>query len=282
MTYPQAPQFPGVPQQQQGYPAQQMPMAPQGYPQVPQQFAPQQFPQQPEVQLAAGSLDAFYSQPTSGGGASLQFVNVGDAHVWVVNRPLADGDVEQQVNPRTKQPEFYKNGKPKFVLKVPVNVPVSERHTEGRAQWYCQGSAKDELNRAKTAAGAPQGAPEFGAFGYTKKAGTRQIPGSAIPANVWEVTYVRPGPEAKKLAEQYGIAYPELSGNGAAPAAAPAPAPAAPVAPVAPPAPPASPAAPVAPVAPQMAAPAPPAPGVAEGLPADKAALLAQLTGQQG
>jgi hypothetical protein len=308
MTYPQqAPQMPMAPQvpQQQQY-APQMPMAPQqgypqmpqqgGYPQMPQQgypMVPQQggYPQMPQQggypPVAAGSLDDFYDQPSSGQGASLQFPQVGSAHVWVVNRPLQDSDVEPDMD-KQGQVKRFKNGKPKLIMKVPVNVPVSERHTEGRGQWYCRGAARDELSRAMAAAGAPAGPPEAGAFGYTACVGERTIPGVTVPAKVYQVQYYRPGPQAKAMAEQYGIAYPDLSGAPAAPApvvqAAPAPvAPAAPApvaqapAPVAPPAPMVQ--APAAPVAPAPVA--PPAPGAVAGLPEDKAALLAQLTGAQ-
>lgn len=300
---PAAPQWPsqqppGPAWPQQGYPQQ----PPQGYPQqgYPQQYPQQGYPQQPQAPagppLAAGSLDAFYNQPATGQGASLKFPQVGSAHVMVVNRPLTDADVQQQTQRGTNIGATFKDGRPKYVLKVPVNVPTSQDHSDGKAQWYCQGSARDDLSRSMQTVGAPEGPPEPGAFIYVAKAGQRPIPGGGNPANVWDVRYTRPGPEAQQLAAQYGIEYPVL---GAAPAAAqpaaqsaqaqapapPAPAAQAPVA--APPPPPAAPAqhvaapqipAPAAPVAPPPPPP-PPAPGATNGLPHDKADLLAQLTG---
>lgn len=246
------------------------PQMPQGFPQVPQQFAPQMpqgfapqggypmAPQQPAPQLAAGSLDAFFSQPSTGGGPALKFnppnqaANVpGTTYAVQVVRAITNADIQQQTNPQNGQPSTYRDGRPKFVMKVPVKVLQANVDTtpyaEG-AQWYVAGATRDELVQAMSEAGAPTGPPEAGAVIAITCTGTRSS-GSAIPAKTWSVKYQRP--------------------NGAAPAA-----PAAPVE---------VPAQATAPQAPPAAPPAPPAPMAAPAdMNADQMALLAKLTGAQG
>lgn len=291
--FPQAP-APAYPQQapQQYY---QQPQAPQGYPQqFPQQQpawlpqVPQQAPEEPQYQYATGSLDAFYAQPSSGQGAGLKFPQDGVAYFVIINRALTDSDTEQQTEMNSTKPAFFRDGRPKFVLKVPVNVAPSPEFQDGKAQWFCQGAAKDDLIRAMTAAGAPDGPPEAGAGVYIARVGTRPAGGN-FKANVWDIRYWRPA-DAVALAQQYGIVYPELGAQAApvapqVPQAAPvqqapqqlAPPPAAPQVPqqqVAPPP------APAPAMAAPMAPPAPPAPGAPGGLSLEKQQLLANLTGQ--
>jgi hypothetical protein len=295
--YPGQPPVPGVPQ---GYAPQQP--APVGYPQppqpqyVPQQpaYAPQGPPQQPQPELAQGSLDAFFSQPSVGGGAALKF-EVNTAHVGVVARPLSHGDVQQQTNPQNGQPAYYKDGRPKFVMKVPLRVPVSQTNTDGQAQWYVAGQARDELLRAQLESGAPEGPPEAGAVIHVACTGTRPSGPGLNPSKTYAVRYWRPGdPQGAQFAQQCGISLDGIATSPAPAAASATPAPqvetpAAPVAPVPqvpqPPAPPA-PVAPPAPAAPAAQAPVaqPPAPPVANGntpLTAEQQALLASLAGTQ-
>lgn len=290
--FPQAP-APHYPQQAppqyyqqpatQGYP-QQYAQPQQGYPQ-----APQQAPEEPQYQYASGSLDAFYSQPASGQGAGLKFAQVGAAHFVVINRALIDSDTEQQTEMNSPKPAFFRDGRPKFVLKVPVNVAPSHEFQDGKAQWFCQGAARDDLIRAMAVAGAPAGPPEAGAGVYIALVGTRPAGGN-FKANVWDIRYWRPA-DAVALAQQYGITYPELGAQAAAPVApqvpqvalvqqapqqmAPPPAPVAQV-----PQQQAAPPAPVPVVAATPAPPAPPAPGAPGGLSPEKQQLLASLTGQ--
>jgi hypothetical protein len=313
MTYPQqpAPQYP-----QQGYPAQQpgYPVAPQGYPQQP--MAPQGYPQTPAPQLAEGSLDAFYSQPSVGGGAALKF-QIGTTHVFMVSRPVTGADVQQQTQRGTGLPATFRDGRPKFVMKVPARVALSAEHADGTAQWYCQGAARDLLAQAMAAVGAPEGPPQAGSVVVVTKTGERPVP-NMNPAGVYTVQYVPPGPQADGYAQQCGISLEGIVREGAAPAAAPVAPPAPPAAPAPapvayqPPAPPAPPAPPVAyqppppapvayqppppaPVAYPPPAPQPQAPAAAPALPPpppapvampelandpDKAALLARLTNQ--
>lgn len=266
-----------APQYPQGYAPQQYPQP--GYPAPPEGYAPQQFqqpqyapppaypqgypqpgyPQAAPPAMAAGSLDAFYNQPSTGGGPALKF-EVNTTHVGIVARPITNADIQQQTNPQNQQPAFFRDGRPKFVMKVPMRVQPSQAHPEGVAQWYVAGAARDELVRAMAEAGAPEGPPEAGAGISITCTGTRPSGVGMNPSKTYAIRYQRP--------------------NGAAPVAQ------APVAqaPVAAPTPPAAPPAP--PVAqPVAAAPAslPPAPSEppAEMSP-DQLALLAKLTGQPG
>ncbi len=180
MTYPgqQYPgqQFPGQPQ----YPG--YAPAPQGYPQP----APQQ-----GAQLAAGSIDDFFSQPSVGGGPALKF-DVGTVHVGIVARAVSNADIQQQTNPSNGQPAFYKDGRPKFVMRVPLQVQPTQLHPDGQAQWYVSGGARDELVRAMAESGAPAGPPEAGAAIRVECTGTRPAGVGMNPAKVYKVVYRRP------------------------------------------------------------------------------------------
>lgn len=196
--YPQQPQAPayGAPQ---GYPQPPAPGYPQqygapaGYPQAPQvpgYGAPQGQPQQ-GAELAAGSLDAFYSQPSVGQGASLK-IEAGQTVVGQVARALTDADVQQQTNPQNGAPSFFKDGRPKMIMKVPMLVTPDQTHTDGRAVWYCGPAARDELARAMAAVGAPAGPPEAGATISITCTGTRPSGPGMNPAKTWAVQYQRP------------------------------------------------------------------------------------------
>jgi hypothetical protein len=187
-AYPPAPQQ-YAPPAQPAYP--QQPQFP-GYPQAPaQQYAPPA-PQQPAQPLAQGTLDDFFNQPSSGGGPSLKFEQVGTTYVGVVARPLGPGDVQQQTDTQGR-PLFFKDGRPKYVMKVPLQVQQSAEHPDGQAQWYVKGGARDELTRAMAEAGAPAGAPEPGATIQVTFVSTRPSGAGMNPAKVFQVRYTRPG-----------------------------------------------------------------------------------------
>lgn len=298
---PAPPAAPQYPQPQPGYPT-----APQAYP--PQQFAPQYpqapgYPQAPQGQqipagppLATGTLDGYFSQPSSGGGAALKFTAPtpspapgypdipGTTHVGVVARPITNADIQQQTQPGSGLPATYRDGRPKFVMKVPLQVQPGPEHPDGLAQWYVAGGARDELVRAMSAAGAPEGPPEAGAVISVTCTGTRASGAGMNPAKTYAVTYQRPaGVSAGPGVQQQADVHPPASapqplapmatlppqGPPVAQYQAPAPQPPPPVAQFQPPAPvPQPPAAPVAPAA------------IPPGFTAEQAAKLAELTGQ--
>jgi len=275
--YAPAPQFPPVAvPQQPAWPPQQ-PMAPQapqqpGFPPPgPQGYPVQQPPAQPLVQA---SLDDYFTQPATGFGPAWSWLNMplGTVFAGIVARAITSGDVEQQTQPNSNQPMTYRDGRPVLVMKVPMFVQPDQKFPEGKAQWYVQGQSRDELMRAMTEAGAPEGPPEAGAVIAVTLVGERRN-------------------KFNTMSKQYAVQYQRPT--GAAPVAAPQAPVAAPQAPVAPPAEPEvqsaaiaaslmqrQPAA-AAPVAPPAAPAAPPvATEPLAELDPERAALLAKLTGQ--
>src|SRR5688500_10596762 len=199
MTYPDPmAQFmqPQMPQQPQGYapaPQYQAPPPQQFMPQygAPQGYAQPQF-QPPAQPLAQGSLDDYFSQPSTGGGAALKFPQVGVSHVGIVSRPITNADVPQQTQPGTGQPAVHKDGRPEVVMKVPLRVNPRPGHEDGEAQLYVAGAMRDELVRAMAEAGAPEGPPEVGAAIQITCTGTRPSGPGMNPAKTYQIRYTRP------------------------------------------------------------------------------------------
>jgi hypothetical protein len=173
----QAPPVQYAPQQPAGYPA----PAYGGYPAPVQQQAP----------LAQGTLDDFYNQPSSGGGPSLKFEQIGTRYIGIVTRPLGPGDVQQQTDTQGR-PLTFRDGSPKWVMKVPLQMQPSAQYPDGLAQWYVKGGARDELTRAMAAANAPAGPPEQGAIIDITFVSTRNSGAGMNPAKVFQVVYTRP------------------------------------------------------------------------------------------
>lgn len=151
-----------------------------------------QAPPPPPPPTVRGSLDDFYNQPSTGGGKSLAFETVGTRYVGIVTRPIGDGDIEQQTLPPDNRPAFFKDGRPKFVMKVPLQMQPSPAYPDGLAQWYVKGQARDELVRAMAEAGAPEGPPEAGAVIDVTHTGTRPSGPGMSPAKLVAVRYQRP------------------------------------------------------------------------------------------
>lgn len=190
--YGQPPQQGYYPQQQYVQPQPQYAQPQQGYVQPPQQPAPP---------LARGTLEDFFSQPAGGSGKSLSafFTTPGQSIGGYVNRPLTAADVQQQTDVN-QRPLFHKDGRPKLVMIVPLDVQ-SVAFPDGRASWWVKGQAQNELARAMAEAGAPAGAPESGAFISITFTGTRDVPGRN-PAKLYAITYTRPDGAAQAAAAQ--------------------------------------------------------------------------------
>ena len=206
MTQPQG-QFPFQPVvqpqgqfPQQGYPQQQqfqqpMPVQP-GYPAQQYNF-PVPPPAAPAQPLAQGSLDDFFAQPTVGGGQALKFQRVGDSHTGVVSREITKADVQQQADTRGI-PQFFRDGRPKYQLIVPLTMPDGSAAT-----WYVKGATREALGDAMTKAGvpgAPQCAPERGATIRITYVGDRQTGAGFNPAKLYQVDYARPNDAAVSVA----------------------------------------------------------------------------------
>ena len=197
--------FPGTDQQQQpqaqyppqgyppqgGYPQQGAPYAPPpGYPPPQQGYYPPAAPQQPPT--ANAGLDDFFNAPSTGGGPAIKFKDkpIGTRYAGIVARKITNADVRQQTDP-SGRPLTYRDGRPKFVMVVPLIVQQTPEFNEGRATWWVKGAARDELVRAMSEAGAPEGPPEEGAGIVVELTGHRPIPG-LNPQYLYKVTYTRP------------------------------------------------------------------------------------------
>lgn len=170
----------------------QQPQAPAQYP--PQQFAPgypAPTPAAPAVQLAQGSIDDFYNQPSAGGGAALKFEAIGQTYTGIVTRPITSADIQQQTD-TLGRPQTFRDGRPKFVMKVPLQLQPTPDRPDGLAQWYVKGQARDELVRAMAEAGAPAGAPEPGAIIQVTYVSQRASGPGMNPAKQFHVVYTRP------------------------------------------------------------------------------------------
>lgn len=201
------PQYPGYPPQQpqQYAPPVQQPYQPQpGYPQqAPQQYAPPMQQQAPAQPLADGSLDAFYSQPNTGGGPGVSWKGKPDGYTiqGIVPRDVTNADVTQEVGaPNTQQagiPQTYRDGRPKFVMAVPLQLPQSPEYPEGEARLFVRGQLRDELSRAMGEAQV-EGAPKAGAVLTVTLVQRKQGRGT-IPQNIFRVHYTPPGAQAPQI-----------------------------------------------------------------------------------
>lgn len=301
--YPAGPQasYPGQPvvYTQPPAPAYQPPVQQPQYPAAPaQQYAPQAYPQQPPSPQgpppAQGSLDAFYSQPTAASGPSIAWsVNgqqkpLGTSYTGIVARDVIDADVQQDSDPKTGQLKTYRDGRPRFFMKVPLKVQQSPEFPEGEATWYVRGQSRDELARAMAEAGV-QGSPRGGDAIRITLVDRRPSRGGGMPANIVQVQYQPANgqvPAQQQAPAPQPVQQPQVQPEPQQ--YAPAPVPQQPQAPQQYAAPQAVPQQQVqAPVAPQQPAPVQPqeqAPVQQLQMPADfdpaQQALLARITGQ--
>lgn len=272
-----APPVPGVPPAPYGQQPQYA--APSGYPQG--GYTPAA-PVMPAVQNL--DLSDFYGQPKVGQGEGWKFEHIGQTHVGMVSRPMDKGDVVQVIDFNSKQPAFWRDGRPKVQMVVPVTEPDGKE-----AVFYLKGKDQTKLSAAMTAAGSDgTKPPEQGAFiratfvavkGFpdqvTRAMTPQQIndlksekqkeweyvpPGQPIPAH-WSAAPAAPAAPPAPPAPAVDPAYAAFQAHQAAQAAAQA---APPVAP---------------PQAPAPAAPAAPAPAPANGLTAAQQTAMAALTG---
>lgn len=202
--YPQQPQQPPMPQYPQQPPMQAPPAAyapapgypPQGYAtQYPplQPYAGHAYPQQPQLPPPpAGTLDDFFDQPGGGAGPSWKFKDkpINTWYIGTVARDITNADIQAQTEPGTGRVLTFKDGRTKFVMVVPMVFAPSQEFPDGQAGWYVKGQARDELARAMSAAGAPQGPPEAGATIRVTLTAHRSTPmGTAF---TYQVEYWRP------------------------------------------------------------------------------------------
>lgn len=109
--------------------------------------------------------------------------------------------VKQLTDYITKAPKFFDDGNPIPVLIVGLDVPVTERHPEGRATWHVKGKDISAVNKAMVDAGVPvetiKRGLELGAtltvtFTHTQPAKSKS--GAELnDAKIRAVQYTRPG-----------------------------------------------------------------------------------------
>lgn len=200
------PQYPQQPPAQQGPPEWAQPQQPWTPPGQPMQQAYQQpyAPAAPPAQpLANGGIDEFYSQPNLGGGPGVSWKGKPDGYTvqGIVPRDTGDGDVSQEVgapgSPDAGRPLTYRDGRPKFVLAVPLQVAPSQEFPDGEARLYVRGQLRDELARAMAEVGC-SGAPTAGAVITVTLVQRKQGRGT-IPQNVFAVQYTPPGGAAPQI-----------------------------------------------------------------------------------
>lgn len=121
--------------------------------------------QQPQQEVVNTSLADFYSQPATGWGPGLPWTDkpAGTTYTIKVARELTDADTDAQTdfNDKSKVARF-RDGRVKTVLKIPgvvLSCPDPSVFPDGRAQWWCGGSERDELARAMAESGAEAGPP---------------------------------------------------------------------------------------------------------------------------
>lgn len=192
MNYPQQqypPQYPQAPAPQAYPPQVQGPYPPQPYAQPVQQP-----PAQPLAQ--AQSLDDYFNQPSTGGGPAISWsVNgmpkpEGTTYAGIVARDVTVSDIQQQTDPKTGAPKFYRDGRPQFVMKVPLKVQPSQEFPEGEAVLFVRGQMRDELSRAMGEAGIPAGvAPKAGDAIQVTLVQRKPSRGGGMPMNVFAIRY---------------------------------------------------------------------------------------------
>lgn len=276
----------------------QAPAAPQA--QAQSQYAPNpgQQAQQPQPELARGTLEDFYSQPTSsngGKGASQYFKNkpVGSWLQFRVDRDITNADVSQLTDVNNV-PQTWKYGpmagKPKFQLVVPGTVLASSDGTHGQVfesgtlRLYLKpGPVTDAFRAALQAGGENSGFPKGGSEIVMIGAGEKQNKAGYSATKLYDFRYTAPNGQVTE--GQVGVSPGGLV-TAANPVAAQTPeAPAATTVPVAAPVPPTPTAPPAAPpAAPAAATPAEvPAPNAPVGPGGEtREELLARLQGLGG
>jgi hypothetical protein len=223
--YPYAQPPAAYPPQQPGYaPPQQYAPPPAAY-QQPGYAPPQQYAPPAPPPTARGTIDMFYNQPGGGSGKPLSFTGKppGTTYRGIVARPVTDADIRQQTD-RNQVPLTHKDGRPKFVMVVPLIVAQGPEFPEGMASWWVKGQPRDELSRAMAAAGAPEGAPEAGAVIDITFTGERQIPGFNAQ-RIFAISYQRPQANGQAPAPPAPQAQPQWPAPGAPLSVPPAPAP---------------------------------------------------------
>jgi len=221
MNYPQQGyDQPGYPQQ--GYPQGPPPVQQnyyqgqpgQGYGQPPAQPGYQGYqgygPQQglPPAPAQAYSLADFMEQPGGGSGQSINtFLHgpvenpraPGQSITGTISRPVTRADISQATKYKSRELDWFDDGRPKLKMTIPMTVPEGGQFPDGRACWIVRGGTADKsaLDAALELAGVPLTdglgrVPEMGGQLTVRWTHDRPIPGTRNAQHVHEVYYRRP------------------------------------------------------------------------------------------
>lgn len=140
---------------------------------------------------ATGNVSDFFGQPSASTAPALTWKGqpIGTNYTGVISGACR---VQQQTDPSEGKPKYWRDGSPRWVMLIPMSLPVSERFPDGEGTYWCQGADRDELVRAMTEAGVPQGtAPEIGAgLSITYTRDKQNSMGN--PTKIKTIQYVRP------------------------------------------------------------------------------------------
>ena len=218
-------QYPPTGYPPQGYPPQQPAYQPPPV-QAPYQQAPYppQYVQPGGYQVAPpappaqrGSLSDYYDAPSSAEGKPWSFTDanrqpiLGTTHIGLVAREMRDGDVRQQTNPNNQQPVTYRDGRPKWVMVIPMLQQPDQVYPDGRATLWVRGQMRDELMRAMKQAGCDEAqlrrGPEANAVIKVSLVSVQPVPGMN-PRSIFQIEYTRP-PGAEVRDAQLAQAQPQ-------------------------------------------------------------------------
>lgn len=187
-----APQGPGPYGQPPGYgygaPAPAYPQAPYGQP-----------PQAPQAPTVHGSMDAFGSQPSGGGGPGISFKDApfGTTYTMTVKRDARDADVIQDRQPANQGGALKtrRDGSPQWVLTVPVFLPAQPVYQggpafpEGEATLYVRSGIREALVDAYGGQIDPKAGDQI-MLTLTER---KQVQGQGIPKNIFRAQVLRNG-----------------------------------------------------------------------------------------
>jgi hypothetical protein len=174
----------GQPPAQQNWGPPVQPPQQQGWGQPPQQnWGQPPAPQQPAAP-APPSADDFMS----GGHRSAKFETFGQ----VIGGEIIEAPkVEQQTDPKTRAPQFYPSGDPKWLLLVAIQAQPSDADDDGIRTLY----VKSDLKRAVQEAVRRAGAERLEVGGVLEARYVRDEPnssGAGLPKKCYEARYTPP------------------------------------------------------------------------------------------
>lgn len=153
----------------------------------------------PQAPTVHGSMDAFGSQPSGGGGPGISFKDApfGTTYQMTVKRDARDADVIQDRQPASQGGALKtrRDGSPQWVLTVPVYLPTTPVYQggpafpEGEATLYVRSGIRDALVDAYGGQIDPKAGDQI-TLTLTER---KQVQNAAIPKNVFRAQVLRNG-----------------------------------------------------------------------------------------